>query len=485
MHRNNKIFGQNKILPFWLFTISVIIILIVSQLVQNGAFMDGMLYICVSKNLALGNGTFWNLNFSQTFLSSFHEQPPLYFGLLASFYKILGTSMYVERLFCFVCFAINAFFIHKLWKKIYSSNPLIAVNSWLPILVWITIPVCFWAYINHVEETVMSVFTIASVYYLYSALFLKEKMLQYILLGGLFIFLASLTKGIQGLFPLASIGVYWLLTKKIEFKKTILYTLLLISVPIIIYGILILTNTDVYNSFQKYFETRLVRTFNNVGSTTGNRFELLIILILELFPISMLSGLFLFFTKKYKSKYFIYLNQPKTIFWFFLIGLSGALPLMVTLEQRGFYLVTTMPFFAIGIAMTIAPRITLCINSINIKAKSFKISKLIMLILLLSSIVFTILEVGNYKRDENILKDIYAFGTIVPHGSIIGLDSNMANDWSTLCYFERYLDISFGNGETNRSYYVIRKDLPFAYLNENYKKCDLQTNELDLYKRIK
>jgi hypothetical protein len=53
-------------LPFWLFTISTTIILVLSQLVQEGAFMDGMLYIAVSKNYALQHGTFWKPNLSQT-----------------------------------------------------------------------------------------------------------------------------------------------------------------------------------------------------------------------------------------------------------------------------------------------------------------------------------------------------------------------------------------------------------------------------------
>ena len=120
-------------LPFWLFTFAVISVLIVSQLIQDGVFMDGMLYISVSKNLADGIGTFWNPHFSLTSMASFHEQPPLYFGLLALFYKIFGTSMYVERIFCFVCYVITAIYINKLWKKIFLFNADIASNSWLPV----------------------------------------------------------------------------------------------------------------------------------------------------------------------------------------------------------------------------------------------------------------------------------------------------------------------------------------------------------------
>jgi hypothetical protein len=472
---------KSKILPFWLLTVSAIVILIVSQLIQDGAFMDGMLYICVSKNLAMGNGTFWNLNFSQTYLTSFNEQPPLYFGLLALFYKILGTSMYVERLFCFACFAANAFFIHKLWKKIYSSNPLIASHSWLPVLFWTTIPVCFWAYINHVEETVMSVFTIASVYFTYSALFLNQKIIRNILLGGLFIFLASLTKGIQGLFPIVAIGAYWLVVRDMSFKKMILYTLLFISVPIGLYLFLVLTNHDVYDSYHRYFETRLVRTFNNIGSTTGNRFELLFILVQELLPIVAISSLILFFTKKYKAIDHSDNKHYKTIIWFLLIGLAGALPLMVTLEQRGFYLVTAMPFFAIAIAMWLAPRLTLLINKIPIEHIGFKIAKATALLLVLISIIFSAMQIGKFKRDEGVLKDIYTIGTIVPQKSIINMPKDMVNDWSIVCYFERYFDISLED-ENKHTYFVIRKDLPKALVPANYKLYPIQTTDLDLYK---
>ncbi len=137
------IFKYKNILPFWLFTGSVIIVLIVSQLIQEGMFMDGLFYTCVGKNLADGLGTFWNPHLSKSFIYSFHAQPPLYFGILALFYKVFGNSMYVERLFDFTFFLGAAFYIHKLWNKIYSTNKIVAVNSWLPVLFWSTIPICF------------------------------------------------------------------------------------------------------------------------------------------------------------------------------------------------------------------------------------------------------------------------------------------------------------------------------------------------------
>src|SRR5688572_29049111 len=42
-----------------LFVLSVLLALILPVLLQDGMFMDGIQYACVSRNLAAGDGTFW------------------------------------------------------------------------------------------------------------------------------------------------------------------------------------------------------------------------------------------------------------------------------------------------------------------------------------------------------------------------------------------------------------------------------------------
>ena len=473
-------------LPFWLFTFSVISVLIVSQLIQDGVFMDGMLYISVSKNLADGIGTFWNPHFSLTSMASFHEQPPLYFGLLAFFYKIFGTSMYVERMFCFVCYVITAIYINKLWKKIFLFNAHIASISWLPVLLWSSIPVCFWAYTNHVEETVMAVFTTLSIYYIYCASFLKSKIIYNLILGGVFIFLSSLTKGLQGMFPIISVGLYWIMRRNLSLKKMIIYSFILIGVPALIYGFLLLTNAEVYQSIKSYFQIRLIGTFNNVGATTDTHFDLLFRLFWELLPIAALSSIILFFTKKHKAFDVINKEHYKKLFWFVLIGLSGSLPLMVTLEQRGFYLVTSFPFFAIAIAMWLAPRITVFINKINVSSSRFMVLKITSIVLLLATTVFSFLQIGNTKRDNDLLTDVYAIGKIVPPGDVVITPEDMHNDWSLRGYLIRNFYISTDQySEPAHTYYLLRKDLPKNLLPKNYKHRVLEGKVVDVYEVLK
>lgn len=471
---------NKKSVPFWMLTFFVIMILVVSQLVQDGMFMDGLLYTVVGKNLADGLGSFWDPHVSKTIMYSFHEQPPLYFGLLAIFYKIFGSSMYVERLFCFVFFFGTALYIHKIWKKIYASEPEVAAISWLPVLFWVTIPLCFWAYTNHVEETVMTFFALAAVYHIFIALDRGEYVICNLVFAGIFIFLSSLTKGAQGLFPIVGAAAYWLVSKKIPFHKIILYSVILIAVPAIIYILLLVSDPKVYNSYHIYFNIRYIRAFNGAESTTGNRFEIMGRLIMELLPVILFSILILFFTRKYKKDDKIKL-QNRTILWILLIGLSGSLPLMVTLAQRNFYLVTSLPYFAVAIAMLMTPRLTSLINKINDASKGFRVFKLVTIVLVITSVIFTGTRFGKSKRDNNVIADVYQMGAIIPHGDIAAIPSEMAGEWSIRYYLLRYFYISLDIKNKKHHYFITLKDLPAALIPEDYTLYPLKTKELDLY----
>ncbi len=473
-----KNFVQSQTLPFWILAITALFVLIISQLVQDGMFMDGMIYVTVSRNLAEGVGSFWDPYFSATLMTSYHEQPPLYFGLLALFYKVFGTSMYVERFFCLVCLAVTCFYMHLFWKKLFVSTKEIALHSWIPVLFYVITPVCFWAYTNHVEETVMAIFATMASYYVYCALFLKERPILYLILGGVFIFLSGLTKGVQGMFPIAAVGIYWLISKDISFGKMVLWTLILIGIPAFILGFLWFSNEDVAASFISYYHDRYVPTFTNEMNTTGNRFDILIKVFLEILPIGIISGIILFFSRKYKTQDIHPKQYKNSMIWLFILGLSGTAPLMVTLEQRGFYIVTAMPLFVLAVSMFAASRITTLINRI----KTLNTLNLAMAFLFACSIVFSFSQIGKYKRNENTLSDIYKVQQVVPENTIIGFPSKMHSEWAFQAYMMRYNKNSMKDNCSDCKYFVIYKNLDKNLVPPNYSKLNMETQSFDVYR---
>ena len=58
--------------PFRILTLAAFIGLILPMSIQDGMFLDGLVYATVSHNLANGLGSFWHPNFSATFFHDYH-----------------------------------------------------------------------------------------------------------------------------------------------------------------------------------------------------------------------------------------------------------------------------------------------------------------------------------------------------------------------------------------------------------------------------
>ena len=285
-----------KHLPFQLFTLAIFIILIVPLLVQDGMFMDGVLYAAVAKNQANGFGDFWFPMFAETWnkhgVNTFHEHPPLVFGIQAVFFKVLGNGIWVERFYSFLTAIGTTWLVHLNWKVIVGKDSKLVPFSWLAILLWIIIPVVFWSFQNNMHENTMGLFILASTYFCFKFYFEKPNY-QYLIWSSVFIFLATFCKGVPGLFPIAIPFLYWISHRKITFVNVILHTSLLAFGVILIY-LLFMVHEPARESLSFYFENRLMGRIDS-DPTVSSRFYILNRLIQELLPPIILSTLVLLF----------------------------------------------------------------------------------------------------------------------------------------------------------------------------------------------
>lgn len=469
---------QNKNFPFWIFTIAVMIGLVVPVLIQDGMFMDGMLYACVGKNLSQGIGTFWHPHYSPFTHNLFDQQPPLSFGIQAVFFNLFGTSIYVERFYSFLTLCTAAFLITKIWKQFFKEEVSVKNISWLPVLFWIIIPVCFWSYSNNMLECTMVVFDLLAVYFLLK--FFENKFFLHLVLAGVFIFFASLTKGFQGLFPLAVIFFYWIVYRNFPFGKMIIYSFALVFVLALIYS-LILLNPSAKDGLLAYLHNRVEHSISSV-STVENRFELLSRLAQELIvPVSVSLLLLLLLRKKFGVQK-IYSKQS---FFFLLIGISASFPLIITLEQRGFYLVTSLPFYAISIAAFSASYVATAIEKINLQKVSFKIFRWASTALLAGSAIFSVFQIGKFSRDEEMLHDVYLIGKTIPEKTNVGSSPELWANWALQEYFVRHYYICMSAEMTDKYDYIlvdVPEKIPQGLKTE---KVNIPTTKYHLYKVVK
>jgi len=442
--------------------------------------MDGLLYTIAAKNLSHGIGSWWNMHINNYSHPAFFEQPPLTFWIQSIFFKVLGDSIYTERIYSFITACISAWLILKLWNLVYNENSAIKKTNWLPLLFWIIVPFCFWTYANNMEECTMSVFILLSVWLILKG-FKNKNPLPYLISGGVCIFLSSMCKGIQGMFPLALVVIYRVVYRDFSFWKMLLYSLILFAVPAAIY-LLLLQMDSASHFFKEYFDSRLYKAFNVPGVyTTGNRFEILIRLVTDL---SIPAGicLIMFFVFKKQS-----LNpgeiKPswRIIFLFLLIGLSGSLPLIATLEQRRFYLVPSVPFFAIALASVISPGVSKMIQQININGKFYRTFKIISITLFIGVIIFSAAQIGKTGRDKEMLHDVYAMGNIIPGGTDIGMSPSLGDAWSVQFYFTRHYNITLVANPHRKFLYLIMPEAEKPDM-EKYSEVKLDLKIYRLYK---
>jgi 4-amino-4-deoxy-L-arabinose transferase-like glycosyltransferase len=468
---------------FWLIAFAAMIGLTLPTLIQDGMFMDAMLYTSVSHNLSMGIGTFWFPEFSVHNvggLSSFHEQPPLVFGIQSLFYTVLGDSMYVERFYTFLTMVITAFLINLVWKEIYKNDTNLSGLGWLPVILWITIPVSFWSYSNNMHENTMGIFTLTSVWLMYKAMLSPKFKILTWGLAGVFIFLATLSKGIPGFFPVTVPFLFWLTTRKNNFRGVLLQTLILVAVPAIIYAVLF-SLPDSRESLSTYLFKRALHRINEVP-TVDSRFWIIYRLFTELLLQIIFVAIFITIARFKKIKTYISGDIRQPVF-FLSVGLSASAPLMLTLVQKGFYFVPALPFFAIGLAMLVAPALFSMTSRIDVQSKKYRILLLASSFLFLGATTFALMQKGKTSRDKDLLHDVYLIGATLAKGTSISIPVEMWDDFSLQCYLSRYFSISL-EAKIMRGYYI-QDNTTHTHTPADYEKTDLKTTRYDLYKRKK
>ncbi|MBK7818481.1 MAG: glycosyltransferase family 39 protein [Sphingobacteriaceae bacterium] len=363
-------------LAFSLFTLAVMLALVLPNLVQHGMFMDGTQYAIVAKNLAEGKGSFWFPYLSSSWEKQgqnyFLEHPPLIYFLQSFFFKICNGSYLSERLYCLFTLILSAFLIKAIWQRIFKKENKYHLLYWLPVLLWIIVPSVSWSYKNNMQENTVSVFVLASVYFMLRSISKDSNTYLFIILAGISIFLASFSKGLPGFFPLSFFILMRFAFKNITWKQAISNTFLLALFPAVIYFYLVYFNDDARRSLSFYVNERLFHRISN-DHEVESRFTVLFWLFSDLLVPMVILLPFMGFNMMRNKKSMLSLQDPilkKHILLFAGIGLAGVIPLCLTHVQRAVYFVPALPFFAIMLSVLFLDEIFKLQNNVTLSPKS-------------------------------------------------------------------------------------------------------------------
>jgi hypothetical protein len=184
--------------------------------------------------------------------------------------------------------------------------------------------------------------------------------------------------------------------------------------------------------------------------------------------------------------------EPVSYSWlrfFLLLAAAGTLPLLITAEQRNFYLTTAMPYFALAFAVYLQPAaatfLSYCQSFSDKKPRLYAIVKAVFITIFSASFVFMLTCVGKTKCNDELLSDVYLFQNLgqehLPN-SVVAIPKAMWFDFEVHAYLSRHCNISL-DADNPHTYFIIKKAMPTALVPDNYTKMSLGTRFLDVYVR--
>ena len=349
--------ARNPSLLPWLFTVSFILITFLPRSLDDTMFMDGLVYASIARNMAIGIGSFWKPFFAESFWLPydngpfFFGHPPLQFWLQSLLFRMMGDSTAVENIYNLLILISSILVIVKIWHKLFEEQAELQSYSWLPILCWYALVIVYYSIPNNFLDSTMALFCMLSCYF--QLLFLKQKgkisMLNAwpLVAAGACIFLACLTKGPVGLYPLAFSMTYIVVYDKLQFKEGIKITAILLSTFLVLL-LATLTYKPAYAFLSAYFEGQVVQALlQKREKSDEGHFYLLTELFRNLYPhLAALAGLYVL-CLLLKIKTALSHELVKIIQVTLLVAGSAILPMLLSIKQYPHYLLPSLPFVAI------------------------------------------------------------------------------------------------------------------------------------------
>lgn len=425
--------------PFWLLLFGIVLVLLSRSLLTEGMFVDGVTYASISRNMAEGQGTFWNPHYTQTLYPEFRQHPPLALGMEALAFRALGDHWWVEKAYSVLMFLFSGLLIALIWKR--TSNNI--RWAWLSLLFWIAIPLVSWSATNNLLENTMTVFVLLSVYLMIVSYQRNHKF--WLILSSVALLAAFLSKGFTGLFPLVFPILYCAFDQKRRWIQGPIDSLILVVSLVVLTGIMFLVFPASFAYLKDYIRLQVIGGGLH-EATVSSRFSIVFDLLLQLvIPFVVAMALVICKAKNKKNNKVFEFPPDKSWFYTFLVlGLLGVLPIMVSVKQRDFYMLAALPFFALACGHITLSMLTLWLPKMTPRIRMW--STLGAGCILLLGLVLNAIHIGKYGRDEALIEEVKQV-TESEENNIIDITPEEYTQWAKHAYYMRYGKMSLNPNE--------------------------------------
>ena len=474
----------HELLPY-LFIIAFYALVTLGGMISSHIFLDGFTYASIARNLSMGKGTFWDLYYTADF-PHFISHPPFALWIESLIFRIFGDSIWVERYwgtflgFCSLLLVLLIWIYLQKEESIRSGNTFEFSGSWWPVFILLTMPGFLWCISNNMIENTLVILVL-----LYSYVILRsfnENLLPLIVLSlfsGLILYLAVLTKGPPGLFPVILPVAALLFPNSFSRKRALIISFIsIVSFLLIFYVVMIHLRKDGVLFWNEYFLLQLKPSIEGNLEVATDRLLLLKALIRQFISIGII--LLITGTKKVSERKKYTRDSGSLLL---VLGGGGSLPFLLFRKQMIWYLMPSLPFFALGIAVLFdssGKQITKWfIRSLILRRVLQGISLYLIVLCLFVQIGYKgqlDMKVKIVVRDaiqtkifhnkidwskseyawHNFNRDILKTGYNL-EGALISIDTSLHDKWRMIAYFQRMYGASLV--QNNHSFFFLTGSL--------------------------
>lgn len=446
--------------------IGVFLLMISGGFLSEGLSRVGMDNAVVSQRMAEGFEDFWLPSLSSPGHPDRMNYLPLGYWIESQWYNLFGSNSFMaEKVYSVLTYIIIAALMIWIWYLMGMPKR----TGWLPLVCLITIPIVSWSATNNLLESTMTMFILLSVAFLLMAERAATiRMLRiavskpasiytigrvgWVLLAALAMELAFMVKGFSGLFPIFFPFIYWLLVRRVRVVFPILSTVLVLLVWIVTLFVAFLLSPDIYNHLYNYIHGQMIGGLLHV-QTVASRFYIVYVLVVQMIvPLMILVIISLMRIRRNPFYRFIFYwrndklteiqkGQSKTGWAMFVLGLSGVLPIMLGLKQQEFYIVPTLPFFALSMGCLLYYLLEDWLQNINKVANGVLIA--LALLLFGSGLIMNVSSLHKINSNEALLSDMKMILPQLRQGETISVSEEVMQNTEAAEYFYRYKQVLF------------------------------------------
>ena len=447
--------------------VGAFLLFISGNFLSEGLSHVGMDNAVVAQRMSEGFEDFWLPSLSAPGNPDRSNYMPLGYWIESVWYRIFGSSSFMaEKIYSVLTYFIIAALMIWIWTLLGQSRRV----GWLPLMCWITIPIVSWSATNNLLESTMTMFVLLSVVFLLKAgrasfisqtrLALGKKTGPYrlsrtawVVLAALMMELAFLVKGFAGLFPIFFPFLYWIIVRRERILFPVFSTGVILVIWMVTIFVAILVSPDIYHHLYNYLHHQLIGGVLHVQTVTSH-FYILYVLLLQGFIPLLLTAIICIIRLKSRPfyRYLFFWRHTKKLTaeqiersrqgWFFLaVGVSGILPIMLGLKQQDFYIVPTLPFFAIAMACLLYNLIEDWLERINKTAK--RVLAAMAVILFGSGLLLNINSLNKINSNQVLLNDMRQILPYLSHGEVISVTDEVMSADEVAEYFYRYKNVTF------------------------------------------